>query len=152
MVVEASKEVVTPQRSEFKRIMRQLYRNKRAVVGGIMLLIIIFMAILAPLVTTHDPIRQNIRNRLQAPSSEHVFGTDQFGRDTYSRVVYGARLSLRVGFASILIALVGGCLLGLIAGFYGGILDNIIMRFVDILMSLPGFLLALAIVAALGPG
>lgn len=140
------------QRSEFRRIVRRLLKNRRAVVGGIVLLVIIFLAIFAPYVTPYDPIKQDIRNRLQGPSMEHIFGTDQFGRDTFSRVVYGARLSLRVGFASILIALVGGCLLGLIAGFYGGILDNIIMRFVDILMSLPGFLLALAIVAALGPG
>ncbi|KLU40058.1 MAG: ABC transporter permease [Limnochordia bacterium] len=132
--------------------MRQLLKNRRAVVGGIVLFVIIFLAIFAPYVTPYDPVKQNIRNRLQGPSREHIFGTDQFGRDTYTRVVYGARLSLRVGFSSILIAIVVGCLLGLVAGFYGGLLDNIIMRFVDILMALPGFLLALAIVAALGPG
>jgi peptide/nickel transport system permease protein len=145
-------EETTIRQSETKRIMRQLLKNRRAVVGGIVLFVIIFLAIFAPYVTPYDPVKQNIRNRLQGPSREHIFGTDQFGRDTYTRVVYGARLSLRVGFSSILIAIVVGCLLGLVAGFYGGLLDNIIMRFVDILMALPGFLLALAIVAALGPG
>ncbi|NLM53563.1 MAG: ABC transporter permease [Firmicutes bacterium] len=142
----------TVQRSEFRRIVRRLLKNRRAVVGGIILLIIVFLAIFAPYVTPYDPIKQDIRNRLQGPSREHILGTDQFGRDTYTRIVYGARLSLRVGFSSILIAMIGGCLLGLVAGYYGGLLDNIIMRFVDILMALPGFLLALAIVAALGPG
>lgn len=145
-------EETTIRQSETKRIMRQLLKNRRAVVGGIVLFVIIFLAIFAPYVTPYDPVKQNIRNRLQGPSREHIFGTDQFGRDTYTRVVYGARLSLRVGFSSILIAIVVGCLLGLVAGFYGGLLDNIIMWFVDILMALPGFLLALAIVAALGPG
>lgn len=145
-------EEITVRQSETRRILRQLMKNRRAVVGGIVLLVIIFLAIFAPYVTPYDPVKQDIRNRLQGPSRKHIFGTDQFGRDTYTRVVYGARLSLRVGFLSILIAMVAGCFLGLIAGFYGGILDNIIMRFMDILMALPGFLLALAIVAALGPG
>jgi len=132
--------------------MKQLLRNRRAVVGGIVLLIIVFMAILAPYVTTHDPVKQNIRNQLQPPSREHFFGTDQFGRDIYSRVIYGARLSLRVGFLAISFALVGGCFLGLVSGYYGGWLDMIVMRVIDILLALPGFLLALSIVAALGPG
>jgi len=132
--------------------MRQLMKSRRAVVGGIILLVIIFMAVFAPYVTPYDPVRQDIRNRLQPPSREHIFGTDHFGRDTFTRVVFGARLSLRVGFLSILIAIVIGCFLGLIAGYYGGMLDNIIMRLMDVLMALPGFLLALAIVAALGPG
>lgn len=145
-------EELTPQRSEAKRVFRRLLKNRRAVVGGILLLIIILMAIFAPFVAPYDPVKQNIRNRLQGPSREHILGTDQFGRDTFSRVVYGARISLRVGFSAILIAVVVGCLLGLVAGYYGGMLDNIIMRIMDVLMALPGFLLALAIVAALGPG
>ena len=150
-VKDANLEEQAPQRSEAKRIFRRLLKT-RAVVGGILLLLIILMAIFAPFVAPYDPVKQNIRNRLQGPSREHIFGTDQFGRDTFSRVVYGARISLNVGFSSILIAMVAGCLLGLIAGFYGGIIDNIIMRIMDVLMALPGFLLALAIVAALGPG
>lgn len=147
MAVERSK-----SRSQFSRVMKQWVRNRRAVVGGVILLIIVFMAIFAPYVTTHDPTKQNIRNQLKPPSKDNWFGTDQFGRDTFSRVVYGARLSLRVGFLSISFALVVGCLLGLAAGYYGGWLDMLIMRIIDILLALPGFLLALAIVAALGPG
>ncbi len=143
---------LTKTQSQLRRIFKQWLRNRRAVVGGIILLIIIFMAVFAPYVTTHDPVRQNIRNQLKPPSREHIFGTDQFGRDIYSRVVYGARLSLRVGFLSISFALVVGCLLGLISGYYGGWLDMLIMRIIDILLALPGFLLALSIVAALGPG
>ena len=143
---------VSKTQSQFRRIMKQLLRNRRAVVGGIVLLIIVFMAILAPYVTTHDPVKQNIRNQLQPPSREHFFGTDQFGRDIYSRVIYGARLSLRVGFLAISFALVVGCFLGLVSGYYGGWLDMIVMRVIDILLALPGFLLALSIVAALGPG
>lgn len=143
---------IMKRETQFQRIIKQLLRNRRAVVGGILLLLIIGLAIFAPYVTRYDPAKQNMRNRLQSPSKEHIFGTDQFGRDIYTRVVYGARLSLRVGFMSISLALILGSALGLIAGFYGGILDNIIMRFIDILLALPGFLLALSIVAALGPG
>ncbi len=155
MATEASKKVpkeVSKTQSQLSRIFKQWRRNRRAVVGAVILLIIVFMAIFAPFVTRYEPQKQNMRNRLQPPSSEHIFGTDQFGRDTYSRVVYGARLSLRVGFLSIALALVVGCALGLVSGYYGGVLDNVIMRIVDVLMALPGFLLALSIVAALGPG
>lgn len=147
MAAEMSK-----SQSQLRRILKQWLRNRRAVVGAIFLAIIVFMAIFAPYVTGYDPAKQNMRNRLQPPSREHVFGTDQFGRDTYTRVVYGARLSLRVGFSAISVSLVLGSALGLLAGYYGGVLDNLIMRFIDILLALPGFLLALSIVAALGPG
>lgn len=143
---------VSKAQSRFQRITKQLLRNRRAVVGGIILLVIITMAIFAPYVATHDPVKQNIRNQLKPPSREHIFGTDQFGRDIFSRVVYGARLSLRVGFLSISFALVVGGLLGLVSGYFGGWMEMIIMRLIDILLALPGFLLALAIVAALGPG
>lgn len=143
---------VSKRQSQLSRIFKQWRRNRRAVVGAFILMFIIIMAIFAPFVTNHEPQKQNMRNRLQPPSSEHIFGTDQFGRDMYSRVVYGARLSLRVGFLSIGMALLAGCTLGLVAGYYGGVLDNVVMRLVDVLMALPGFLLALSIVAALGPG
>lgn len=133
------------------KLLKQLMRNQKAVVGAIILFIIAMSSIFAPLITSYSPTQQNIRNRLQPPSETHVLGTDQFGRDTLSRIVYGGRISLQVGFISVSIALLIGGLMGLTGGYYGGLLDNIFMRFVDILLALPGFLLALAIVAALGP-
>lgn len=143
--------VATAQLKRRNRILKLLLRNKKALVGGIVLVIITLSAVFAPFLTSYSPIQQNIRNRLQPPSREHILGTDQFGRDLFTRIVYGGRISLQIGFISVGIALVIGGLMGLTAGFYGGILDNFIMRFVDILLALPGFLLALAIVAALGP-
>src|SRR5690606_11668577 len=141
---------VSKTQSQFRRIMKQLLRNRRAVVGGIVLLIIVFMAILAPYVTTHDPVKQNIRNQLQPPSREHFFGTDQFGRAIYSRVIYGARLSLRVGFLAISFALVGGCFLGLVSGYYAGWLDMVVMLLILFFLAFPVFLLPLFIVDATG--
>ncbi len=131
---------------------RRLFFNKKAVVGAILLLIIAGLAIFAPLITSHDPIDQNIRNRLQPPGGDHLLGTDHFGRDIFSRIIYGARISLRVGFISVAIGISFGCLMGIVAGYFGDPLDNILMRFVDIMLALPGFLLALAIIASLGPG
>lgn len=131
-------------------IFKAMLRNKKAVVGAIILLIITTSAIFAPYLAPYSPTQQNLRNRLQPPSREHLLGTDQFGRDTFSRILYGGRISLRIGFITVGIALVLGGILGLIAGFYGGILDLLIMRLMDIMLALPGFLLALAIISALG--
>lgn len=133
-----------------KNIFKALFRNKKAVVGAIILIIIASGAIFAPYIAPYSPIQQNLRNRLQPPSADHLLGTDQFGRDTFSRILYGGRISLRIGFITVGIALVVGGMLGLIAGFYGGILDHLIMRIMDMMLALPGFLLALAIISALG--
>ncbi len=141
-----------PQKSKYKKTMKRIFFNKKAILGAILLIIIALAAIFAPYVTVHDPIQQNVRNRLQPPSSEHWLGTDNFGRDIFSRIVYGGRISLRIGFISVGIAVLFGCSMGVLAGFYGGWVDNIIMRIVDIMLALPGFLLALAIISALGPG
>jgi len=131
---------------------RRLFFNKKAVVGAILLLLIAGLAVFAPFITTHDPIDQNIRNRLQPPGGDHLLGTDQFGRDIFSRIIYGARISLRVGFISVGIGMSFGCFMGIMGGYFGDPLDNILMRIVDIMLALPGFLLALAIIASLGPG
>jgi len=138
-----------PARSRW-RYLKLFIRNKKAVVGAVILSVIVLSSVFAPWITSYSPTQQNIRNRLQPPSRTHLLGTDNFGRDTFTRIIYGGRISLRVGFISIGIALSIGGLMGLIAGYYGGILDAIFMRLVDILLALPGFLLALAIVAALG--
>lgn len=133
-----------------KRAWRRVLRNRKAVAGGIFLLLIVMSAVFAPWLTPYDPNVQNLRNRLQTASEEHWLGTDQLGRDLYTRILYGGRVSLRVGFLSVGIALTMGGLMGMLAGFYGGRLEGFIMRVVDVLLALPGFLLALAIVATLG--
>lgn len=130
----------------------RLRRNPRAVVGGIALAIIILSAVFAKQIAPYDPNKQNLRASLQPPSAEHVLGTDKFGRDLLSRIIYGGRVSLQVGFLSVGIALAVGGVLGLLAGYYAGKLDAVIMAVTDVLLALPAFLLALAIVAALGPG
>ncbi len=130
---------------------RLLRRNSRSVVGAVALLIIFGSALFANQLAPYPPNQQNLRNRLQPPSAEHVLGTDNFGRDVYSRILHGGRVSLTIGFIAVGIALVVGGLMGLLAGFYGGLLDSVISGVVDVLLALPAFLLALAIVAALGP-
>ncbi len=142
----------TLQTRDRSKMIKQLLRNKKAVVGAVIILGFALGAIFAPFITDHHPTHQNIRNRLQGPSSENYLGTDQFGRDIFSRILHGGRLSLRVGFTSVGIALLIGGTMGLTAGYYGGFIDNLFMRFVDVLLALPGFLLALAIVASLGAG
>lgn len=133
------------------KVWRRFWRNPRTTVGVIMLAIILLSAIFAPLLATHEPNKQNLRSRLAPPSKEFYLGSDNFGRDTYSRILYGGQVSLQVGFLSVGIAVVIGGILGLIAGFYAGWIDRIISAVSDVLLALPGFLLALAIVAALGP-
>ena len=130
---------------------RRLLRNRSALIGGILLLVVVLCALLAPQISPYDPIKTNQRTSLEAPSLAHPMGTDRFGRDVLARVIWAGRLSLPVGFVSVVIGAVLGVALGLIAGFYGGQLDAVIMRFVDLLLAFPGILLALAIVAVLGP-
>jgi peptide/nickel transport system permease protein len=129
---------------------RRLRRSPSAVIGGAVLLLVVLSALLAPAVSPYDPIKTSQRTSLEAPSLKHPMGTDRFGRDIFSRVLWGGRLSLPVGFVSVVIAAVIGVLLGLVAGYYGGRVDAVIMRFVDLLLAFPGILLALAIVAVLG--
>jgi len=132
--------------------MKRFLRNRMAVLGLIIIVLLILMAVLAPVITPAPPAAQNLRERLQPPSTEHWFGTDEYGRSVFSRVVYGARVSLLTGTIPVLVAGVIGTLLGLLAGFYRGWLDNVLMRLMDVLLAFPSILLALAIVGALGPG
>src|SRR6056297_230898 len=129
----------------------KLLKNRVGRTGLIFLCILLFIALFAPLIAPYDPLDDNLLNRYKAPSKEHWMGTDGMGRDILSRIIYGSRISLRVGLLSISIALVVGSLLGLLAGFYGGIIDMIIMRAMDILLAFPSILLAIAIVTILGP-
>ena len=132
-------------------VWRQLRRNKAAMIGAALLTIEIFLALTAPIVAPFDPYKQNPRAALQAPSREHWFGTDDSGRDLLSRVIYGTRISLRVGLISVGIGGGIGIALGILAGYRGGLVDNVIMRAVDLLLAFPGILLALAIISILGP-
>lgn len=120
-------------------------------IGLFLLLFFILIAIFAPVLTTHNYKEQNLLNRLQAPSSEHWFGTDDLGRDLFTRVIYGSRISLKVGFFSVVGSIVIGTLLGILAGYYGRWIDMVISRLFDILLAFPSILLAIAIVAVLGP-
>ena len=124
--------------------------SRSAVVGGTVLIIIVLLALIAPLVAPYDPIKTNQRLSLEAPSPEHLMGTDRFGRDIFSRVLYAGQTSLPIGIVSVAIGVLFGVSLGLAAGFYGGWFDNLSMRFVDLLLAFPGILLALAIIAVLG--
>ncbi|QXJ38614.1 Glutathione transport system permease protein GsiD [Parageobacillus caldoxylosilyticus] len=132
--------------------LKRLLKNKLAVVGLIIIIIQILMAIFAPWIATHDPVKQNLaESELPIFSDGHWLGTDNYGRDMWSRIVYGARVSLVVGIVSVSLGLVGGVLLGLLAGYYKK-LDGLIMRIVDLLFAFPGILLAMLIIAILGTG
>ncbi|MBV7332410.1 ABC transporter permease [Chloroflexi bacterium TSY] len=130
--------------------LRQLMRNRAAVVGMAIIILLIVIAILAPLIAPYDPIKQS-RDNLAPPSITHLMGTDLVGRDIFSRILHGARLSLLVGLISVGIGAISGVLLGLLAGYYGSWLDMLEMRLIDILLAFPGLLLALSIITILGP-
>lgn len=145
-------QVVTKKRSQLKEVWRRFCRNKQAMIGLAMLFLLIFAAVFANVIAPYDPVEQNLLIRLQGPSAAHWFGTDELGRDIFSRILYGARISLTVGLIAVSISCVAGCALGAIAGYYGGILDTVIMRISDIMMAIPSILLNISIVAALGTG
>ena len=133
-------------------VLKRLSKNRMAILGLIILLLLIIMGIFADFIAPYGYAEMDWKSPFQHPSAQHWFGTDEFGRDIFSRIVYGARISLLVGFVSVGIAVVVGGTLGAIAGFYGKRVDNVIMRLMDILLSIPQTLLAIAIVAALGTG
>lgn len=129
----------------------RLKRNRLAMVGGAVVLLLFIISFLAPWLTPYHPSTINAWQVLQPPSWEHWFGTDELGRDVLARVLFGARISLKVGFVAVGIAVVVGTAIGLAAGFYGGWLDSILMRLVDIMLCFPTFFLILAVIAFLQP-
>jgi peptide/nickel transport system permease protein len=131
--------------------LRQLLRNRGAVGGLTILVVLVAVAACAPLLPLSDPIQVDPVHALYSPGTPYVFGSDQYGRDVLSRVVFGGRVSLLVGPIAVGIALVPGLVVGLVAGYYGRWLDTLLMRIVDVMLAFPGVLLALAIVAVLGP-
>ena len=132
--------------------MRRFRRNRGALLGAALVTLLVSAALFAPYLADRPPAQQDLRARLQPPSLTHPFGTDEFGRSMYARVLHGARVSLLTGLIPVVSALVVGSLLGLLAGFFGGRLESLIMRSMDVLLAFPSLLLALAVVGTLGPG
>ena len=131
---------------------RRLSRDRAAVAGLVVVAALVVVALLAPAIVPYDPIDQSFRIKLQAPSTEHLLGTDEFGRDVLSRILVGTRVALGVGIVPVAIALVIGVTLGIIAGYFGGGVDQVVMRVIDVLLAFPWLLLAIGIMAILGPG
>jgi len=142
------------KRSQFKEVWHRLKRNKLAVISLIVLGLLVLMALFAKQIAPYYYDNQDISVALLAPGENPKFplGTDNLGRDILSRIIYGAQISLRVGLVAVCISAGVGCILGAIAGYFGGVVDNVIMRIMDVLLAIPGILLAIAIAATLGPG
>lgn len=135
---------------------RQMYwkrfrSNPMCIAGALLLLLLIFIAIFGPAIAPNDPILVNTPDRFTAPGREYWFGTDELGRDIFSRILYGGRIAVQVGLVSVTVAFVGGILLGLISGYYGGIVDTLLSRLLEIWLSFPDILFVIAVVAILGP-
>lgn len=135
----------------FKGIWARFRKHKLAVVSMFMVIILLLVALMAPIIAPYDPDENRPLERLSGPSMAHPFGQDHLGRDIFSRVIWGSRVSLSVGFIAGSLSLVVGVVLGALAGFYGGWVDNVIMRIAEIFVTIPQFLLVIAVVAALGP-
>ena len=138
--------------SQLGDLWARLRRNRAALTGGIIVLLFVTIAALAPLIAPHPPNEGDLAQRLMPPGRNHPLGTDPLGRDLLSRVIYGARISLEIQVVSVLFALLVGTLIGMTSGYYGGKLDHVIMRLMDVLLAFPGIFLAISIIAVLGPG
>lgn len=134
----------------WRMLWRRIIRNRSIVLGAVVLIVITLASIFAHEISDYDPLKMSPRDRLQPPNATHIFGTDDFGTDIFTRVLYGGRVSLRIGILAVAIAASIGTVLGLVAGFQGGWVDAVIMRLIDVMLTFPGILLAMAIVAVLG--
>ena len=152
MAEAVAKKKKIKSRTMFQEAWRHLIRNRGSVIGMIFLIVLVVAALISPIVFDYekDVIGQNMSERLLSPGLAHWFGTDEFGRDLFARVIYGARYSLIIGVGSVFLGLIVGTLLGSLAGFYGGLTDSIIMRGVDISYSIPNIMTAVVIVSLLG--
>ena len=133
-----------------RTIFRTLLRHRSGVIGVSIILCFVLIAILAPLIATHDPREVNVIERLKGWSPEHYFGTDRAGRDIFSRIVYGSQISIKIGLVAMTFSISIGALVGIIAGYYGGWLDNVVMRLMDMMLAMPSILLAMVIITILG--
>ncbi len=136
----------------FKTVLRRFARRKVSVLGAVILLFFLLVALFGPMFCTQDLLAQDLVHKYQQPSSEHWFGTDNLGRDTFTRMIYGARVSLSISFAGVMSGCLVGVLLGVCAGFFGGWVDTLVSRLIDILLAFPSLLLAITVVAILGSG
>ena len=133
-------------------LIRRLARNKGAKIGSVTITLFVILAVFGPYFTPYDPYEVDLRESLTPPSMVHPLGTDMLGRDILTRIVYGARISLTIGLVVVGIALAFGVVLGTVAGYFGGVIDEAVMRIMDIMLSFPPILLAIAIISAIGPG
>jgi len=124
--------------------------NYRIILSGLLIFIVILVGIFGPTLPIQDPLKMNISDRLTGPSSDFLLGTDEYGRDLFSRIIYGARASLLVGITSVVIAAIGGVIIGMTAAYFGGLLELLFMRFIEVLLSFPPILLAIIVVGFLG--
>jgi len=138
--------------SRFREFIARFMASSSAMIGLCLLIVMVFCAVFAPVLAPYDPYASDLPNSLQAPSVAHLLGTDELGRDILSRILYGARISLLVGVEAVTLALIFGVILGAVAGFYGGKADTIIMGIMDIMLSFPSILLAIAFMTVLGRG
>ena len=140
------------KRSQLRDIWHRLCRNKLAMGGMVVVILLVIAAVFADVLAPYDYAKQDISKAFMMPCAEHWLGTDNYGRDILSRIIYGGRISLLVAVASIVLSLIAGGLLGLTAGYFSGVYDGVVMRLMDVLLAIPGFLLSVCISAALGPG
>lgn len=145
-------ELKEKKETNFRQMLKRLAKNKLAITGGTVFLVICLIALFAPLIAPYDYAAIDPLNKYAPPSPDHLFGTDQYGRDIFSRIVYGGRWSLTLGVVSTLVSTLLGIVVGSIAGYFGGRVDNAIMRFIDIIQCIPGILLTICISVALGSG
>jgi peptide/nickel transport system permease protein len=151
--LESNKTLEFEKPNQLKEVWRRLKKDNLAIFGLIVIVLMLLLAICADLIADYETvITINVKNRLQWPSAEHWFGTDSYGRDLFARCLHGARMSLSIGFAAAVAATIGGSLIGAMTGYIGGRFDTVVMRIFDIISAIPPTLLALAVIAALGPG
>ncbi len=143
--------LVRGARSPRQMYWRRFKSNPMCIIGAVLVVLLIFIAIFGRMLAPYDPILVNTRERFQAPSSTHWFGTDEFGRDIFSRILYGGRLAVQIGMVSVIVAFLGGIILGLVSGYYGGFVDTVMSRLLEIWLSFPDILFVIAVVAILGP-
>lgn len=151
-IINPVSDIASPKTIRYKRFIRVLFTRKLVVLGFVVILITVFAAIFAPVLTPHDPYKVKLKDKFLKPSITHPLGTDYLGRDVLTRILYGSRASLIVGVVAVGMASLTGMLLGLIAAYFGRVINAVIMRFIDTLMTLPPILLALAIASLLGGG